>query len=89
MLAFLLLSHSLRQPVQLPPRTFDVALQLLLLRAVHRRHGFREPPPGAMQNGNRHFQIARDLGRHRFRCRWLLRLQKQVGFGEDALPDHA
>ena len=65
MLGFLFLSDSCRHPVQFPARTFDLALRLFLLRAIHLRQGFGEPPAGAMQDGNRHLQIALESGRGR------------------------
>jgi hypothetical protein len=52
--SFLLSSDSLRHPRQLPPRVFDLALRLFLLRASHLRQRFGEPPSGTMQNRKRH-----------------------------------
>jgi hypothetical protein len=54
MFSFLLPSDPLRHPRQLPPRVFDLALRLFLLRASHLRHGRGEAPASAMQNRNRH-----------------------------------
>src|SRR5271157_2180831 len=51
MFRLLLLSDSFRHPRQFPPGAFDPALGLLPLRPSHLRHGFREPPVGAMQDG--------------------------------------
>jgi hypothetical protein len=58
MLDFLFLSDSFRHPVKFAARVCDPGLRLLLLSAVHLRQSFGEPPAGAMQNGNRHFQLA-------------------------------
>jgi hypothetical protein len=90
MFGFPFLSDARRHPLQLPARAFDLPLRLFLLRIVHLRQGFGEPPAGAMQNGSRHFQVALQCGRGRPGCRWLpLRFQKQFRLGEDALPNHA
>jgi hypothetical protein len=90
MFGLLLLSHSFRHPRQLPPRAFDPALRLLLLRPVHLRHRCGKPPVGAMQNGDRHFQIARYLlecGRLGGR-RLPLRFQKQLRLRQYAFAGH-
>jgi hypothetical protein len=91
MFRLLLLSHSFRHPRQFPPRVFDLAFDPLPLRAGHLRHGFREPPVGAMQDGDGHFQIARDLlGCCRRGGRRLpLRLQEQLRLGQNALASYA
>ena len=89
-MGFLFLSDSRRHSVQFPARVFDLALRLFLLRASHLRQGFGEPPAGAMQDGNRHLQIALQSGRSRLGgWRLPLRFQKQFRRGEDALADHA
>jgi hypothetical protein len=54
MFSFLLPSDSLRHPRQFPPRVFDLALRLFLLRTSHLRHSRGEAPAGAMQNRKRH-----------------------------------
>jgi hypothetical protein len=57
-MSFLLpLVHSLRHPLQFTARLPDLVLHLVQLLAVHLRHGFREPPTGAFDNGHRHLQI--------------------------------
>jgi hypothetical protein len=93
MFGFLFLSDSdsFRHPRQFPPSAFDPALGLLLLRAIHFEHGFAEPPAGALQDGERHLQIALDLfDCRRLGCRWLsLRFQKQFRLGENAFANHA
>jgi hypothetical protein len=58
MLCFLFLSDSFRHPAEFPACAFDPVLRLLLLLAVHLRQGFGEPPAGAVQDRNNHFQIA-------------------------------
>jgi len=58
MFGFLLLSDSRRHPVQFAARAFDLPLRMFLLPAVHLRQGFGKLPAGAMQDGNRHLQIA-------------------------------
>ena len=86
----LFLSDSRRHPVEFAARVFDLALRLFLLPAVHLRQGFGKLPAGAMQNGNRHLQIALESGRGRHGCRRLpLRFQKQFRLGQDALANHA
>ena len=77
--------------VQFPARVFHLPLRLFLLRASHLRQSFGEPPAGAMQDGDRHLQIALHLfDRRRLGCRRLpLRFQKQFRLGENALADHA
>ena len=88
-MGFLFLSDSRRHSVQFPARVFDLALRLFLLRASHLRQGFGEPPAGAMQDGNRHLQIALESGSGRLGgWRLPLRFQKQFRFGEDTLADH-
>jgi hypothetical protein len=90
MLRFLFLSDSFRHPVEFPARAFDPALRLFLLPAVHLRQGFGEPPAGAMQDGNRHLQVALESDRGRPDGRRLpLRFQKQFRLGEDAFANHA
>src|ERR1017187_9161567 len=90
MFGCLLLSHSFRHPRQFPPRAFDPALRLLLLRAVHLPHRLGEPPVGAMQDGRRQLQIARHLLEGgRLGCRRLpLCFQKQLWLGQYALAGH-
>ena len=86
----LLLSDSLRHPVEFAARACDLAVRLFLARTVHLRQGFGEPPAGAMQEDHRHLQIALESGRGRTGGRWLpLRFQKQFRLGEDALANHA
>jgi hypothetical protein len=91
MFRFLFLSDSFRHPVQFPARAFNRALRLPLLRNVHLRQRFSEPPVGPTQYGERHLQIALNL----FRCAGLrrlrlpLRFQKQFRRGEYALANHA
>jgi hypothetical protein len=90
MFGFPFLSDAPRHALQFPARAFDLPLRLFLLRIVHLRQSFREPPAGAAQNGGRHLQVALDSGRSRSgRCLLPLRLQKQFRLGEDALADHA
>ena len=64
---------------------------MLLLRVVHLPDGFGEPPAGTTQNGKRHLQIALYLFHRRglLYRRLPLRFQKQFGFGENALANHA
>jgi hypothetical protein len=89
-LGFLFLSDARRHPVQFPARAFDLALRLFLSRAIHFRQGFAEPPAGATQDGNRHFQVVLESGRGWPGGRRLpLRFQKQSRLGEDTLADHA
>jgi hypothetical protein len=87
MFLFRLLSHSFRHPVQFAARAFDLASDLLLLRAVHLRQDRRQPPAGAPQNGHRHLQIALHLFHRRGLTgrRLPLRLQKQLRLGQNAL----
>ena len=74
----LFLSDARRHPVQFPARAFDLALRLFLSRAIHFRQGFAEPPAGATQDGNRHFQVVLESGRGWPGGRRLpLRFQKQ------------
>jgi hypothetical protein len=54
MVGFLFLSQALGHPVEFAPSAFDLALRLLLLRAIHLRHGYRQPPAGAVHDGQRH-----------------------------------
>ncbi|HZY41245.1 MAG TPA: hypothetical protein VFF59_04505, partial [Anaerolineae bacterium] len=91
MFRLLLLSDSFHHPRQFPPRVFNLALRLFLLRACHLRQGFGKPPAGATQDGNRHIQIALHLfDRRRLGCRWLpLRFQKQFRLGKNTLASHA
>jgi hypothetical protein len=87
MFAFRLLSNPCRHPRQFPPRAFDLAHGLLLLRPAHLRQRFVEPPVGALQNRHRHFQVARHLF-HRRRHggqRLPLGFEKQFRLGENAL----
>src|SRR5437588_2358512 len=58
MFALFSLSDSFRHPRQFPPRAFDPAFGLLLLRTIHLPHRVGEPAVGAMQDRDRHFQIA-------------------------------
>jgi hypothetical protein len=77
MFGFPFLSDARRHPLQFPARAFDLALRLFLLRIVHLRQSFGEPPAGAAQNGSRHLQVALDSGRSRSGgCRLPLRFQK-------------
>jgi hypothetical protein len=87
----LLLSDSLRHSIEFPARRFELFLGPLLLTAVHLRHGRGEPPASAMQDRNRHLQIALDLPGYRWPgCRRLpLRFEKQFRFGENALANQA
>jgi len=85
----LFLSDSLRHPVEFAARAFHPALRLFLLPDVHLRQGFGKPPAGAMQDGNRHLQIALESGRGRTGGRLPLRFQKQFRLGQDALANHA
>jgi hypothetical protein len=91
MFGFLFLSDSFRHPGKFPPCAFDLALRLFLLGSGHLRHGLGEPPAGAMQDGQRHLQIALDLLDRRRLCRRCLplRLQKQLRLRQNALADHA
>jgi hypothetical protein len=90
MLRSLFLSDARRHPVEFAASAFHPVLRLFLLPAVHLRQGFGKPPAGALQNGNRHLQIALESGRGRTGSRWLpLRFQKQFRLGEDALANHA
>lgn len=90
MLYFLLLSDSRRQPVEFPARACDVALHLFLLRALHLRHSFRQPPAGTAQDGNGHLQIALEFPRGGLGGRRTpLRFEEQFGLGEDALANDA
>jgi hypothetical protein len=85
MFGFLLLSDSSRHPVEFAARAFNLALRLFLLRTSHLRQCFSQPPAGAMQDGNGHFQFALQSHRDRPDGRSLpLRFQKQFRFGEDA-----
>jgi hypothetical protein len=89
MFRFLFLSDARRHPLQFPARAFELALRLFLVRAIHLRQSFGEPPAGATQNGHRHLQVALECGRGRSDSRRLpLRFQKQFRLGEDALADH-
>ena len=63
MLACLFLSDSFRHPVEFAARTFDPGLRLFLLRGVHLRQGFGEPPASATQDGYRHLQFAIEVQR--------------------------
>src|ERR1019366_8869234 len=91
MLAFLFLSDPFRHPVELPARAFDPALRPLLLRAVHLRQCLAAPAVRALQNGQRHFQIAFHLFQRGRRCRKRLSLcfQKQLRLAEYALANDA
>ena len=90
MLRSLFLSDVRRHPVEFAASAFHPVLRLFLLPAVHLRQGFGKPPAGALQNGNRHLQIAIESGRGRTGSRWLpLRFQKQFRLGQDALANHA
>jgi hypothetical protein len=88
-LGFLFLSDARRHPLQFPARAFDPTLRLFLLPAIHLRQSCGEPPAGAMQDGQRHFQFAIQGRRGRLGGRRLpLRLQKQFRLGQDAFADH-
>jgi hypothetical protein len=90
MFRFLFLSDSRRHPVQFAARTFDLALRLFLLRAIHLRQCFAESPAGTMQNGHGHREFAFQGNRGRPDGRRLpLRFQEQFRLGEDALANHA
>jgi hypothetical protein len=90
MFCFWFLSDARRHPVQFPARVCDLTPRLFLLRASHLRHGRRDPPAGAMQDGHRQLQIALESGRRRPGGRWRpLRFQKQFRFGENALAYQA
>jgi len=61
---------------------------LFLLRAIHLRQSFRQPPAGTTQNGNGHLQIALEFYRSGpADWRLPLRFQKQFRLGEDALAN--
>jgi hypothetical protein len=89
MFRFLFLFDSRRHPVEFPARVFELALRLFLLRAIHFRQRFGEPPAGTAQDGDRHLQIALHLfERRRLGRRWLpLRFQKQFRLGENVLAN--
>ena len=91
MVFFPLLSDSLRHAVEFMARVFDLLLRLFQLLAVHLRERYDEPPVGALHDGGRHFQIARERGGlGGGRRLWLpLRFQKQLRRVEDALAHHA
>ena len=75
--------------MQLPARAFDPLLGLLPLPAVHLHQGLAQPPAGAVQNGQRHLQIALHLFHRRLGWRRLpLRFPKQFRLGQDALARH-
>src|ERR1035438_7443062 len=77
MLGCLFLSDSFRHPVEFATRACEPVLRLLLLSAVHLRQSLDEPPSGAMQNANCHFQFAIEGDRGWLGDRRLsLRLQK-------------
>ena len=71
--------HPLRDALQFPARTLDVALRLLLLFAGHLRYGFGQAPASPAQNRSRGLQFALQRGglRSGRRRRLPLRLQKQ------------
>ena len=84
------LSDARRHAVEFAARAFDLALRLFLSRAIHFRQGFAEPPAGATQDGNRHFQVALQGNRRGTGgLRLALRFQKQFRLGEDARANHA
>jgi hypothetical protein len=73
-------SQPLRDALELPARTFDVAPCLLLLFARHLGHRLGQAPPGPAQNRSRRLQFALQrgtLGGGR-RRRLPLRLEKQL-----------
>ena len=86
----LFLSDARRHPVQLAARAFDLSLCLFLLRASHLRQSFGEPPAGATQDGNGHFQVALQGNRSGIGgWRLPLRFQKQFRLGEHARANYA
>jgi len=91
MFNLLSLSDSFRHPAEFPARAFELALRMLLLRTIHLRQGFGEPPARAPQDGMRHIQIALHLFHRRRFCerRLPLRFQKQFRFGKNALAHYA
>jgi len=91
MLRSLFLSDSRRHPVEFAARAFDLAPRLFQLLAIHLRRRFPQTAAGAMQNGNRHLQIALEPGRlcGGRRRRLPLRFQKQFRLGQNALANHA
>jgi len=83
------LSDLLRHSLEFPACVGDVALGGVLLCRAHLRQRFRQPAPGAPQNGHGHFQITLECGRLsclRRRCP-SLRFEKQLRRGEQALAD--
>ena len=64
---------------------------MFLLRDVHLRQRFGEPPAGPTQDGKRHLQISLDLFERRglHHRRLPLRFQKQFRLGQNPLANYA
>jgi hypothetical protein len=91
MLALLFLFHSGGDAMELPAGVLKAVMRLLLLPALHRRQGGREPAADTLQEGDGHLQIPLQGHSRRLRLplRWPLCSQKQFRFLENALAHHA